>query len=58
MSRNVNSSSSSRYSLHWNFLGSYHKHNNLPLGPIQPSSPSTKELHGSTNGLDDQGFRW
>ena len=24
---------------------SYHKHNSLPLGPIQPSSPSTKELH-------------
>ena len=22
------------------------KHNSLPLGPIQPSSPSTKELHG------------
>ena len=22
-----------------------HKHISLPLGPIQPSSPSTKELH-------------
>ena len=22
-----------------------HKHNSLPLGPIQPSSPYTKELH-------------
>ena len=26
-----------------------HKHNRLPLGPIQPSSPSTKELHGYAN---------
>ena len=26
-----------------------HKHNFLPFGPIQPSSPSTKELHGSTD---------
>ena len=25
-----------------------HKHNSLPLGLIQPSSPSTKELHGQT----------
>ena len=23
-----------------------HKHNRLPLEPIQPSSPSTKQLHG------------
>ena len=23
----------------------FHKHNTLPHGPIQPSSPSTKELH-------------
>ena len=27
-------------------FGVSHKHNSLPLGPIQPSSPSTKELHG------------
>ena len=26
-----------------------HKHNSLPLGPIQPSSPSTKELHELAN---------
>ena len=26
-------------------LFSSHKHNSLLLGPIQPSSPSTKELH-------------
>ena len=28
------------------YFSSCHKHNSLPLGPIQPSSPSTKELHG------------
>ena len=28
------------------FFAASHKHNSLPLGPIQPSSPSTKELHG------------
>ena len=28
------------------FVWIRHKHNSLPLGPIQPSSPSTKELHG------------
>ena len=27
------------------FLWVCHKHNSLPPGPIQPSSPSTKELH-------------
>ena len=27
------------------FWGVCHKHNSLPLGPIQISSPSTKELH-------------
>ena len=26
-------------------FGVCHKHNSLPLGPIQPSSPSSKELH-------------
>ena len=26
-------------------LGGRHKHNSLPLGSLQPSSPSTKELH-------------
>ena len=25
-----------------------HKHNSLPLGPIKPSSPSTKELHAQS----------
>ena len=29
-------------------FGGCHKHNSLPLGPIQPSSPSTKELHDKT----------
>ena len=28
-----------------NFFLVCHRHNSLPLGPIQPSSPSTKELH-------------
>ena len=28
-----------------------HKHNGLLLVPIQPSSPSTKELHGRSHGL-------
>ena len=28
----------------------WHKCNSLPLGPIQPSSPSTKELHGLVHG--------
>ena len=28
--------------LYWDCL----KHSSLPLGPLQPSSPSTKELHG------------
>ena len=27
------------------FVSICHKHNSLPLGPIQPSSHSTKELH-------------
>ena len=31
------------------WVGGCHKHNILPLGPIQPSFPSTKELHD----LDD-----
>jgi len=26
----------------------FHKANNLPLGPVQPSSPSTKELNAIT----------
>ena len=26
-------------------FGFCHKHNSLPLGPIQPLFPSTKELH-------------
>ena len=30
----------------WIFFSVCQKHNSLPLGPIQPSSPSTKELHG------------
>ena len=36
----------------WNFalhelynFGVCRKHNSLPLGPIQPSSPSSKEIH-------------
>ena len=28
------------------FKGAFHTHNSLPLGPILPSSPSTKEVHG------------
>ena len=28
-------------------FGVSHKHNSLPLGPIHPSSPATKELHAS-----------
>ena len=31
----------------WIFFSVCQKHNSLPLGPIQPSSPSTKELHGA-----------
>ena len=30
----------------WHIFWVCHKLNSLPLGPIQPSSPSTKELHG------------
>ena len=29
-----------------NFWGAFHTPNSLPLGPILPSSPSTKEVHG------------
>ena len=29
-----------------NFVWFCQKHNSLPIGPIKPSSPSTKELHG------------
>ena len=35
--------------LQWSVMNIFsfcHKHNSLPLGSIQPSSPSTKELHG------------
>ena len=28
----------------------FHSNNNLPIGPIQPSSPSTKKLLGPTLG--------
>ena len=29
-----------------------HEHNSLPLGPIQPSSPSGKDLHGRAYDVD------
>ena len=31
------------------FLGVDHKHNSFLLGLIQPSSPTTKELHAATH---------
>ena len=31
------------------FKVGWYKHNSSPLGPIQPSSPSTKELHAWSN---------
>ena len=36
-----------------------HKHNSLPLGLIQPSSPSTKELQCiDSNAIDSSSRRW
>ena len=33
-----------------NFFWGQHKHNSFLLGPIQPSSPTTKELHALVEG--------
>ena len=35
-------------------FGICHKHNSLDLGPIQSSSPSTKELHGQGGEQQDR----
>ena len=36
------------------FVWICHKHNCFPLGPIEPSSPSTRELHVYTLFLTDK----
>ena len=36
----------------------FHKHNSIPFGPIQPSSPNTKELHGSTLSRPSRWWSW
>ena len=36
----------------------FHEHNRIPLGPYEPVSPYTKELHGETHRKRDNEIKY